>query len=132
MRTVLILSCLALAACATPREACLRQATSELATLDKLILTTEANLRRGYALEREAYNASVLTFCAGKIARGTEDGVLGLNYCHETETRYRDVPTAIDPAAERRKLAELRSTRARQARAARSAVAQCEARYPAS
>jgi len=124
MRLVTLAALCLLAACATPREACLRAATAELRTLDRLIARTEADLARGYALEREPYSAATLDFCVG--SGRFHDGLgLGLRYCPDVETRYREVPVAIDPAAERRKLAQLRSRRAEEAQRAAAAAEAC-------
>jgi hypothetical protein len=98
--------------------------------VDRLIAETEANLRRGYAIDREPYVTTGLDFCFGRYG-GVQDGVaVGLTYCNTVETRYREVPVAIDRSTERRKLAELRETRARLARTAEGQIAACEARYP--
>ncbi len=124
MRLVPLAALCLLAACATPREACLRAATAELRTLDLLIARTEADLARGYALEREPYNAATLELCVG--SGRVRDGLgLGLRYCPEIETRHREVPVAIDPAAQRRKLAQLRVRRAEEAQRAAAAAQAC-------
>jgi hypothetical protein len=128
-RPLALALCLLLAACATPRQACLRNATADLAVVDRLIAETEANLNRGFAIDREPYVTSGLEFCLGNAARRQNVGV-GFTYCNTVETRYREVPRAIDRTAERRKLAELRDTRARLDRQARASIAACEARYP--
>ena len=124
VRLSALLALCALAACATPREACLRAAAGDLRTLDRLIAETEATIARGYAYASEPYTTTALEFC---LSRGAyRDGVnVGLAYCPVAETRYRDRPVAIDPAAERRKLAELRARRAAAARAADTRAAAC-------
>ena len=115
---------LLVSACASPRDACLRSATAELRRLDRLIAESEAALARGYRLEREPEVATGLTFCVGAGQR--EEGVdVGLRYCPEVETRYREVPAAIDPAAERRTLEALRARRAEEARRAARRAAAC-------
>ena len=121
----------ALAGCATPRDTCLRGVTTDLNAVDRLIAETEANLARGYAIEREPYTTTGLDFCLGYGPGQFNRAAVGLSYCNTTETRYREVPRAIDRTTERRKLAELRQTRARLVEPTRKAVAQCEARYPA-
>jgi hypothetical protein len=124
MRLAMLLALCALASCATSREACLRAATAELATLDRLIAETEANLARGYAIAREPYTTTTLEFCVGTGRLGGAFDV-GLRYCPDVETRYRDRPVAIDPAAERRKLAQLRARRAAEAERAAARQAAC-------
>lgn len=117
-----LLLCLCVAACTTPELACQRRATADLRTVDALIKETEETLRRGFALEREPYTTTGLDFCFG---HGLED--FGLTYCTSTQTRYRQVPKAIDRRTEQRKLTELRQTRSRLARESQAALAQCTA-----
>lgn len=126
LRLATLAALVLLTACATPREACLRAATSDLRTVERLISETEANLSRGFAIEREPYTRTGLDFCFGTGGyRGY--GGFGLNYCRTVETRYRDRPVAIDPAAERRKLADLKRTRARLAPVTQERIAACPA-----
>ncbi|MEM9247100.1 MAG: hypothetical protein AAGB05_00235 [Pseudomonadota bacterium] len=120
----MILIALMLAACATPREACLRASFSEVATLDRLILETEGNLSRGYRIDREPYVTNGLDFCLGRGIYNSGVNV-GLRYCNTVETRYRDVERAIDPAAEKRTLAQLRSKRDVAARNAQASAVAC-------
>ncbi len=131
-RMILLLLLSALAACATPRESCLKSATKDLAIVDELILQTQANLSRGYAIDREAYISSRVDLCLGSGNygyRGRGVGV-GWTYCTVPDTRYREKPVPIDGATEQRKLAELKQTRARLVREAEAGLAQCNAKYP--
>ena len=130
MRLALLLAALAaLAACASPRQACLRAATTDLRNVEALIAEAQANISRGYAIAREPYVTTGVDFCydpvvgIGLDGRGGVYG--GLRYCNTVETRYRTRPVAIDLAAERRKLAELQATRARLAREAERRLAAC-------
>ena len=116
-----------LAACATPREACISDVTRELRTLDRLIAETRANVDRGYGLEERQEVRTVPGFCPGE----TEDGVEFTVRCERTETRTRNVPVAIDLDAERRQLDQLLDRRARQQEASDAAVRACVAAYPA-
>ncbi len=128
MRAVLLLAALALAACASPRQACLRAATTDLRNVETLIAETQANLARGYAIAREPYVTTGVDFCYDPVVGiGLDGGGVhgGLRYCNTVETRYRTRPVAIDLAAERRKLAELQATRARLAREAERRLAAC-------
>lgn len=124
MRWIVLLALVLLTACATPRQACLRSAFSELTTLDRLISESEANLARGYRIEREPVVTTGLDFCIGNGIYRTGSNV-GLRYCNTVETRYREVEVAIDPAAERRTLAQLREKRAAAARRAENQASAC-------
>lgn len=98
---------LVLAACTTPREACVENAEAEYRGLQTAIAITEANVARGYALDREQYAYRGATFCAG----GTfgNNPYMGLSNCNST--RYRTVvrPVPIDIEEEERKLASMRA-----------------------
>ena len=120
-----LVALLALAACATPREACLSSARKEIATLDRLIAETRANLDRGYALEREYYTTTRVTYCGGSRRRG-----LAWNYCTVPDTRVRVEPVAIDRTTEQRKLRELLQSRKRAENKARQQIAYCDAKAP--
>jgi hypothetical protein len=117
-----------LAACATPREACIGSATRELRTLDKLIAETKANLARGYAYETVEVTRPEWVICGYYPAKPKQQPKP--RYCFQdvTETARREV--AIDPAAEKRKLAGLVERRSALNGPAASAIAECRARYP--
>ncbi|MGG7644882.1 hypothetical protein ACQ5SP_08775 [Rhodovulum sp. YNF3179] len=127
-RFALLSLLLVLAACATPLERCVTQATRELRTVEGLIAETEANIARGYAIEEERVPYSYFTWCA----RGDvdEDGS-GLVWCRQTDFRLREKPVAIDMQAERRKLADLEEKRRDLAAAAAAEIRRCRAAYPA-
>jgi hypothetical protein len=120
---------LTLAACASPRQRCLAAATGDLRVVDRLITETEANLERGFAVEHEPYVTTGVDLCAGTALHG--GGRLhvavgsGLTLCNTVETRTRSRPVAIDPAAEQRKLTQLRATRDRLSHEAAARAAAC-------
>jgi hypothetical protein len=104
MRYFLLAAVLTLAACGTPEERCARQVTNEIGTLDRLIAETEANIARGYTYVYEPSNFRVsIGGCTGRY-----DSV---RFCGWNEPQYRRRAQAIDPEAERRKLADLQSRR---------------------
>ncbi len=125
-----------LAACATPQEACIAEATRELRTLDRLIAETERTIARGYALDRVETVEPQWLPCRDRprvITRpdGTQIVVDGeVYYCWRSVAVTKERPRAIDIAAERRILASTRAERARKAREVERAVAACRARYP--
>jgi hypothetical protein len=138
MRRVLapfaLLACLA--ACATPQQACIAEATRDLRTLDRLIAETEANIARGFAIDTYQTTESRFVLCPGPRRvitqpNGTQIVVDdGPSYCWRDVTVTAERPRAIDVAAERRILASTRAERARKARAAERAVAECRVRFP--
>lgn len=117
------LCALALAACATPREACIANATYELRTIDSLIAETEANIARGYAIIREPGVRTRLQYCYDPPEEP-------FTFCTVREPTVEERPVAIDREAERRKLASLRERRAELLPQVRAAIAACEARHP--
>jgi len=124
-----------LAACATPRQRCLAAAGGDLRVVDRLIAQTERDLARGYGIVEETYLASSVGVCLGTgvTSVGSFGGGVGVTIgtgttlCDRVETRSRARPVALDTAAERRKLADLRATRARLSAEADARAAACPA-----
>ena len=87
-----------LAACAAPGPTC--RVAPDMATIDRLISETQGNLDRG----------SVMVHASGPgvdmCLRGGNFGI-GVSLC--TDGSGREKPVAVDAAAERRKLAGLKS-----------------------
>ncbi len=115
-----------LAACATPREACLASVSKEQRVLETLIVETRGNLNRGYAIETEQRVRKVRSRCRSKLADGTVVRVR----CSDVEVRNVDVPVAVDLNAERAKLASLEERQQQMRSNAESARQQCIATYP--
>ena len=128
MRSVLFLLPLAaLAACATPQEQCISDATRNLRVINGLVNETRANITRGYALEQVQTVRTVPRMCTGETASGDS-----YTYrCDETETITSSRPVAIDLTAEQAKLTSLLDRQAQAQAASDAAVAQCRALYPA-
>jgi hypothetical protein len=126
-RSVLLVSLFALAACGTPQEQCIRSNTHELQTLERLIIETEANIARGYALEQVTYTTARWVPCVGPSPSGERPVP---RMCLEDFERIETRPRAIDLDAERKKLVSMRKKRDELARAAQAVIAECKARYP--
>lgn len=123
MRRSAVLICVFLAACGTPQEQCIRIESRELIVLDRLIAETRANLARGYALENVTRQELVWMRC--DVPPGAPPRM-----CHEFVPVERQEPRAIDPTAERRKLAGLESKRREVETTLAPKIAACKARYP--
>lgn len=124
MRSSLLLLVPALAltaACASPREVCIREAQAELRTLTRLAADTRANVQRGYALETVQEVRTVTVTCTGT----NEDGTTFTFPCEETRTFDRQVPVAIDLDAERAKLASIERRIDEEQAIANARIAQC-------
>jgi len=128
MRLLALICLVALAGCATPRQACERNALYDLQMIDLLIRETEQTIARGYALEREPYRRTGLELCYAN--RPGDDGV-GLVWCNRPDIGFRERPVAVNLRDERRKLAELRTRRKDVAGVAARNLAACRARFPA-
>jgi len=127
MRATLLIFPVLLTACATPREACLNDATREVRIMDRLIATTRGNLNRGFAIEERQEVTTRTTFCTGT----NQDGSTFRFRCEETDTVTREIPVAIDLDAERAKLESLEERQRQNRINAESGIAQCERQFPA-
>lgn len=93
-----------LAACATPYETCLQQASRDLRIVRALIDDTEATLERGYAIQTETRTVLYTDFCLGT---GRNHG--RFRFCTRAQPIQSRVPVAVDLDAERNKLRSLRT-----------------------
>ncbi len=123
---LILLPLLLLAACATPREQCLGQATRDARINAQLIAQTEATIRRGFALRTEERVREVNRICRGVTASGEPVRTR----CEEVRVTKVRVPVAVDLNAEQAKLASLKARRDQLAAAASAQVAQCRSLYP--
>lgn len=140
---------LSLAACSTPQERCIADATHDLTVVTTLANRLQADLARGYGLQESQVVTPVWRPCGfpgggygphgGYHARGDHDGDHGgvhahyyaaPDMCMEDDVRTVQTPVAIDLVATRRQLDALRRKQAELSRAATPQVAQCQAQYP--
>jgi hypothetical protein len=129
-----LLPALALAACATPQQRCINSVTRDLRVVTDLIAQTEINLARGYGTVEQTVFVPTMGSCGGawpvQRADGTTDVVWVPQMCWQDQAVTVERAVAIDLAAERRKLQELRQQQARLNKLAAPAVEQCRATYP--
>lgn len=123
MRRVLLLIPLLLAACETPREACVSSANRELRTLNILVDETRLNIARGYAIGTRQEVRMVSNTCRTQ----TPEGVITTFPCDKTEIVDVEQPVAIDLNAERAKLDSLLERQAQMNRQLQPVLAQCQA-----
>ena len=112
---------LALSACATPREECEARVDTNIKALKQAIATSEGNLARGYALQKDVSPRFRYGLC-------TRNG--NVETCLRNEYVTKTVPVAIDLDEERRKLASAKTRLAQEERRRNAALAECAARYP--
>lgn len=121
---------LALAACATPREACISAATRDLGIMDRLIADTRRNIERGYAVEERQIVVPTWTRCEKIVVDSEGKSRTESYFCFKDSVQTLREPKAIDLGAETRKLDGMLARRARMAAEAEAAVAACRATYP--
>lgn len=124
-----------LAACGTPQERCIDTATRDLRVVEGLISGLERDLARGYTVDYYQVSETRWVPCTSYVyvpGRGDRRGHYRPVHrmCLDDTVRTVSRPRAIDLAAERRNLNELRLKRAELARTADAAVAQCRAQFP--
>jgi hypothetical protein len=131
----LLALCLLLAACGTPQERCISGVTRDLRVIDGLIANSQATLARGYAVVNQTIYVPVWDYCTAPVLVRPRDGstpyVVPGRMCLDDEPRTVQRPVAIDPAAEKRKLAGLQDQRKKLVARVEPAIAQCRASYPA-
>ncbi len=123
MRRFLMVSLLGLAACATPLERCISNATKDIRVLNRLIATTEGNINRGYAIVTQEYLDTEEQVCG--VVENVEV------YCEVPVAETRKVPQAIDLNAEAAKLNSLITKRAELTQRADAVIAECQIVHPA-
>ncbi len=126
---VLGLSALALlAACATPQEQCINQATRDMEVVDQLIAEAEGNLQRGFALQEETVYRTEFEDCTPNATKTNPAPTSQMCPVQVPTTTTR--PMAIDLGDESAKLASLQKKRTQQGKTAAIAIKQCRATYP--
>jgi hypothetical protein len=127
-----LLALVALAACGTPQERCVAGVTRDLRVVEGLIGDAEVNLARGYGMRETIVFVPVWDYCGPPVVVQPQGGapvVVPAGLCLDDRAQTVRRPVAIDLDAERRKLAQLQDQRARLARQAEPAIAQCRALY---
>ncbi|WP_372602652.1 hypothetical protein [Actibacterium sp.] len=115
-----------LAACATPRQQCENAATQERDTVGALMIETEQNIARGYAIESHVETRPRFEFCYVT----NPDGNIGLSFCNTVEPVEVERAVAIDLDAEKAKLKSLKAKFNTLSKQADAALAQCRIAYP--
>ena len=128
MKRLTIALMLLLAACGTPQEQCIRYNTRDLRTVDRLIVETQGNLDRGYAIETVTEYEDYWGYCAQPQLSGTPE--VPPRLCMKERAVTVDRPKAIDLNDEARKLDSLKVKRRELARQAEAVIAQCKAEHP--
>ena len=118
-----------LAACGTPQEQCISRNTRDLRTVDRLIVETEGNLQRGYALETVTRWEEYWDTCIEPVVVNGQTSVRARS-CRREYSYTEQRPKAINLKAEAQKLEGLKAKRTELARAAAPVIAQCKTEFP--
>lgn len=111
----------ALAACASPRDRCVRASVGPVVTLRTLVSDSRQILARGYDIRRRPVRVERLVRCAtGRKAGAT---------CFDGATEFLPREVSVDLDAERRKLAALEGQLRVARRRAVADVGRCNAAY---
>jgi len=122
MRFLPILAICTLAACASPYDRCISEATRDANTLSTLIAKTEANLARGYAIDKQVEPRISYRYCFNS------HGVWSL--CRYRDVVQKRVPVAIDLEAEERKLVGMREKLSQLKIQAGREIRACQTQFP--
>lgn len=117
-----------LAACATPQERCINQATRDMEVVDQLIAEIEGNLQRGFALQEETTYRTEFEDCTPNPTKANPKPASQMCPVQVPITTTR--PVAVDLSAESAKLASLQKKRDQQGKVAAAAIQQCRANFP--
>lgn len=117
---------LALAACATPRESCINDATRDLRQVNRFISETQGNIARGFGYETRQETRVRMGTCQGETSEGVEFEF----ECEKTDIIDRRVPVPLDLAAERARLDSLLAQQATLERQSNAVVQACVAAHP--
>lgn len=131
-RALILLPLIALAACGTPQERCINNATSDTRTLQNLLAQVNGNLARGYSYE--TYEVSDMRWerCGFNTFQGADGRIIQRpRMCLEDYTTTRQRPVPIDPAIETRMRDNLMDKINAQRPQMDAAIAACRAAYPA-
>lgn len=119
---------LTLAACGTPQEQCISQASRDLRVVEGFIAESEANLARGYAFAEVIETHPEWVDCTPEPTEANPTPEKRKCLIDVAETKVR--PVSIDLGAEAAKLESLRAKRSQLIDQASGAVAICRQRYP--
>ena len=117
LRPILFAAALGLAACATPAERCISNATDDLSALDAEIAETQANIARGYRFDDSVNVTLGAEFCSST-------GNVRLCLGGDKELPKRKIP--INVSDERAKLASLERQRASRVERMERELAACQ------
>lgn len=118
--SVVVLS--VLSACATPQQQCIHTVSAEARALQAQIRETQATVARGYAVHKQTVPYTSTNVCYNKEKQPF--------LCPQTQFKRIETPVTVDIAAEKAKLAQLKTRFAKVQRKALSGIEACKKTYP--
>lgn len=109
-------------ACATPQQQCINTASAQARALQAQIKETQATVARGYAVHKQTVPYTSTNVCYDKEKQPF--------LCPQTQFRRIETPVTVDIAAEKAKLAQLKTRFAKAQRKALSGIETCKKTYP--
>jgi len=117
----LLAATLFVSACATPREQCISDVSSNYDALVSAISKAEQNIARGYAIHRQTVPYTYSKTCQ----KGNKTYP-----CPETRYRTEETPVMINISEERSKLIAMKRRKSKERVLAQKGILQCQAVYP--
>lgn len=122
-----VLAAALLSGCATPKQKCMSDATSQLRSVESALMTAQGNVDRGYALYTQRVPYTVARICYHSYPR--TNAVIPYS-CPETYYRTQTTPVAINVAEERRKVAEFQQMLPQLRQQTSARIQACNAQFP--
>ncbi|WP_022704944.1 hypothetical protein [Pseudorhodobacter ferrugineus] len=129
-RFVVLAGLVVLAGCGTPQERCIAGVTRDLRVVDRLIVETQGNLDRGYALVEVVRSRDRWVMCVPEQAATATQPAQAPQMCLQDYDYTVTEPRAVNLAEQRVTLAELQKKRVALEKASRPAVASCIQAHP--
>lgn len=127
-RSLVLVPLALLAACGTPQEQCIGRATKDLRVVEKLVVETQRNIDRGYAIEEYTVIIPEWEECEQRFDK--KGRPLPPRMCLEDREETRTRPVAVDLNAETAKLESLLSKRDQLRRESSGRIDACRQQYP--
>lgn len=127
-RSIFLIPLVLLAACGTPQEQCIARSTKDLRIVERLVVDTQRNIDRGYAMEEYTVVVPEWQQCEQRFDKNGKP--LPPRMCLEDREETRTRPVAIDLNAESAKLESLLAKRDQLRREASARVESCRQQYP--
>lgn len=127
-RSLVLVPLALLAACGTPQEQCIGRATKDLRVVEKLVVETQRNIDRGYAIEEYTVIIPEWEECEQRFDK--KGRPLPPRMCLEDREETRTRPVAVDLNAETAKLESLLAKRDQLRRESSGRIDACRQQYP--